>query len=122
MREVVEGEAVGADGARAEEGDTFRAEEDDAPEGAEGTEWTSLGARRRRLEANEAAVAEVQIGQAARGRGVRQGRAGGRCTASRAMFREETGRRGGGVGVGDGGGGGGAGCGLHHGKPRVWGG
>jgi len=31
-RKVVEGEAVGADGARAKEGETFRAEEDDAPE------------------------------------------------------------------------------------------
>ena len=113
-RKVVEGETVGADGARGKKVETFRAEEDDAPEGAEGTDWRALGTRRRRREANAAAVAAVQVGLAARGRRGRgrQGRAGGRGATPRAMLREETRRRRGVVAVG--GGGWGGGCGLHH--------
>jgi hypothetical protein len=42
-REVVEGEAVGADGRGADEGEAFRAEEDDAPQGAERADRAALG-------------------------------------------------------------------------------
>jgi hypothetical protein len=86
QRVVVEGETVGADGGGANEGEAFRAEEDDTPEGAERTNRAAL----RRRVAGAAAVAETEVALASRGgRGRRrgwQGRARGRSTAARAVL------------------------------------
>jgi hypothetical protein len=101
-REVVEGEAVGANCSGADEGEAFRAEEDDAPEGPEGADRSALGPRRRRREAHTAAVAEVEVGLAVRGSRRMQGRAGSSSAAARAVLREEAGWWGGGAGVGGG--------------------
>jgi hypothetical protein len=82
QRVVIEGEAVGADGGGANEGEAFRAEEDDAPEGAERTNRAAL----RRRVAGAAAVAETEVGLASRGGRGWQGRARGRSTAARAVL------------------------------------
>jgi hypothetical protein len=88
---VVEGEAVGADGRGANEVEAFRAEEDDAPEGAERADRGALGPRLRRREAVAAAVAEIKVGLPASGglerRRWRQGQARDRSTAARAVLR-----------------------------------
>lgn len=96
-RGVVEGEAVGADGRGADEGEAFRAEEDDAPQGAERTDRAALGLgpRLRHWEADAAAMAEGEVGQAERGpwrRRWRQGGARGRGAAVRAVLRKKAGR------------------------------
>lgn len=90
-REIVEREAVGADGGGANEGEAFRAEKDDAPQGAERADRAALGPRLRRWEADAAAVAEIEVGLAAREgwewrRWRRQGRARSRSTAARAVL------------------------------------